>query len=420
MKILVLCLILLSSVWGARVVESYWLEGQVFSRYLEERDIPAGLLQRIDEEDKKFLLEIQSGEKFYELFDEVGRLLQAFIPIGEEMQIQVVREADSGSYSFDIVPIAFADHEHKVVIPIQSNPHSDIMQATNNIRLADKIDRFFKHTIDCRKLQKNDTLAIIYTQKERLGKPLGSPKVKIAMMETGKKKQFIYADKSGAPCTNSTKKVTYDSHGNPVTKAEIRRLKRKLIFGMPLRHIRISSRFSYKRWHPILHRYRPHLGVDFAARRGTPLLAVNDGTVIFAGRKGGYGNVVKIRHRGGYVSLYAHQSRIRAKKGQKVKKGQVVGYVGSTGRSTGPHLHFGLYRHNRAIDPLRVLKKKSSGLKSFVTKTIRIKGAKRNKAKVIKMLKHPGENYRWGKGKSFCLSEEKRDDNGKKGLTDER
>ncbi|HHD72605.1 MAG TPA: M23 family peptidase, partial [Epsilonproteobacteria bacterium] len=211
MKILVLCLILLSSVWGARIVESYWLEGQVFSRYLEERDIPLGLLQRIDEEDKKFLLEIQSGEKFYELFDEAGRLLQALIPIGEEMQIQVVREADSGIYSFDIVPIVFADHEHQAVIPIQSNPHSDIMQATNNIRLADKIDRFFKHTVDCRKLQKNDTMAIVYTQKERLGKPLGSPKVKIAMMETGAKKQFIYADKSGIPCKSSTKKVTYDS-----------------------------------------------------------------------------------------------------------------------------------------------------------------------------------------------------------------
>jgi ribosomal protein L17 len=144
--------------------------------------------------------------------------------------------------------------------------------------------------------------------------------------------------------------------------------------------------------------------VDFAARRGTPLLAVNDGRVIFAGRKGGYGKVIKIRHRGGYVSLYAHQSRIRAKRGQKVKKGQVVGYVGSTGRSTGPHLHFGLYKHNRAINPLQVLKKKSSGTRLFTTKTIKIKGAKRNKARVINMLKHLGENYRWRKGGSFCLS----------------
>ena len=164
---------------------------------------------------------------------------------------------------------------------------------------------------------------------------------------------------------------------------------------MPLRHIRITSRFTYKRWHPILHRYRPHLGVDFGARRGTPLLAVNSGKVIFSGRKGGYGNVVKIKHRSGLVSLYAHQSRIRVKRGERVKKGQIIGYVGSTGRSTGPHLHFGLYRNGRAIDPLKVLKKKSSGLRSFITKKIEIKGAKQNKKRVLKMLEHPPSNFKW-------------------------
>jgi murein DD-endopeptidase MepM/ murein hydrolase activator NlpD len=237
---------------------------------------------------------------------------------------------------------------------------------------------------------------MIYTQKERLGKPFGSPDIKVAMIETGKKKEFIYADERGLPYMGSCKTVTYDAKGNPVTAEEIRRLKRKQRFGMPLRHVRITSRFTYKRWHPILHRYRPHLGVDFGARRGTPLLAVNAGKVIFSGRKGGYGNVVKIKHRGGYVSLYAHQSRIRVKKGQQVKKGQVIGYVGSTGRSTGPHLHFGLYKNGRAVDPLKVLKKKSGGrLQRFITKKIEIKGAKQNKARVIKMLENPPENYKW-------------------------
>ncbi len=231
------------------------------------------------------------------------------------------------------------------------------------------------------------------------------------MVETGKKKWFIYADEKGVPYMDSCKTVTYDSKGNPVTAAEIKKLKRAQQFGMPLRHIRISSPFTYKRWHPILHRYRPHLGTDFAARRGTPLLAVNAGKVIFSGRKGGYGKVVKIKHRGGYVSLYAHQSRIRVKKGEKVKKGQVIGYVGSTGRSTGPHLHFGLYKNGRATDPMRVLKKKSSGgILSFITKKIEIKGAKKNKAKMLKMLEHPLENFRWEDIKeNFMLVNDARD-----------
>jgi septal ring factor EnvC (AmiA/AmiB activator) len=137
-------------------------------------------------------------------------------------------------------------------------------------------------------------------------------------------------------------------------------------------------------------------------------LAVNDGVVIFSGRKGGYGNVVKIRHKGGYVSLYAHQSKIRVKRGQRVKKGQIIGYVGSTGRSTGPHLHFGLYKKGRAIDPLKVLKKKSSGLKKFITRKIEIKGAKRNRKRVMKMLEHPPKTFRWDLFKgNYMLVKEK-------------
>ena len=396
MKSFVLFLLLLSTLFGAKSVESRWLAGQSFSGYLAERNASIGLIRDIDEDDRKYLSDIASGEKFYELFDEDGTLLQALIPIGEEMQIQLVRDNEDSEYSFDIVPIQYAEREHSALVSIQNNPHSDISAATNNHRLADKIYYFFKNHIDCRKLHKNDMLAIIYTQKERLGKPFGSPKIKIAMIETGKKREFIYADKDGTPYMDTCKTITYDSKGNPVTAAQIRKIKRSQKFGMPLRHVRITSRFTYKRWHPILHRYRPHLGVDFGARRGTPLLAVNSGKVIFAGRKGGYGNVVKIKHRGGYVSLYAHQSRIRVKRGQTVKKGQIIGYVGSTGRSTGPHLHFGLYKNGRAIDPLKVLKKKSSGKKLyFITRKIEIKGAKENKRKVIKMLDEHPKTFKW-------------------------
>jgi len=137
------------------------------------------------------------------------------------------------------------------------------------------------------------------------------------------------------------------------------------------------------------------------------LLAVNAGTVSFPGRMGGYGNVVKIRHAGGYESLYAHQSRRRVKRGQKVKKGQVIGYVGSTGRSTGPHLHFGLKKRGRWVDPMRVLGKKSiktSVLKKFtryedVTTTeyrmTDIKGVKKSKARLLKYIENNASTYVW-------------------------
>jgi murein DD-endopeptidase MepM/ murein hydrolase activator NlpD len=176
---------------------------------------------------------------------------------------------------------------------------------------------------------------------------------------------------------------------------------------MPLRHARLTSHFSHRRYHPILKRYRPHHGTDFGAKKGTPLLAVNVGKVSFAGRMGGYGKVVKIKHPGGYESLYAHQSRTRVKRGQKVKKGQIIGYVGSTGRSTGPHLHFGMKKNGRWINPMKVLRKKSiktSVMKKFTkyedVKTIKykkvvIKNAKENKEKLLNYLKQEAKIFVW-------------------------
>lgn len=404
MKVLLLLLFLVASLFGAKAVETRWLEGQSFSSYLADRNASIGLIRDIDEEDRELLSEIRSGVKFYELFSKEGTLLQALIPVGEEMQIQIVREGDSSEYTFDIIPIHYVNRDHQAVIAIQSNPHTDIKKATNNQALADKIDRFFKDNIDSHTLHKNDTLAMIYTQKERLGKPFSSPEVKIAMIESGENKRFIYADEKGIPHTDTFKTVTYDIYGNPVTKEQIKKLKSEQEFGMPVRHIRISSPFSYMRWHPIFHRYRPHLGVDFAARRGTPILSVNAGTVIYSGYEGGYGNVAKIRHQDGYVSLYAHQSHIRVTQGEEIEKGELIGYVGSTGSSTGPHLHFGLYKNGEAIDPLQVLKKKGTTLVTFITKKIEIKGAKKNRAKVMAMLKNPPKNLKWEKMESNMMS----------------
>lgn len=116
---------------------------------------------------------------------------------------------------------------------------------------------------------------------------------------------------------------------------------------------RLSSRFGMRR-HPILGYRRMHAGVDYAARHGSPIVAVNDGVVSFAGRNGGHGNFVRVDHGGGLGTGYAHMSRIAVSSGTPVKAGQVIGYVGSTGLSTGAHLHFEVYQGNRKVDPLSV------------------------------------------------------------------
>ncbi|UCF48395.1 MAG: M23 family metallopeptidase [Myxococcales bacterium] len=125
----------------------------------------------------------------------------------------------------------------------------------------------------------------------------------------------------------------------------------------PLRYDRLSSRFNPRRFHPILKRTMPHLGVDYAAATGTPVWAAADGRVKFAGRKGPNGNLVIIRHGGGFETAYAHLHRIRGgiRPGKFVKQRELIGFVGSTGRSTGPHLHFGLKKYTRFVDPLTEL-----------------------------------------------------------------
>jgi murein DD-endopeptidase MepM/ murein hydrolase activator NlpD len=116
---------------------------------------------------------------------------------------------------------------------------------------------------------------------------------------------------------------------------------------------RMSSGFGMRR-HPILGYTRMHAGIDFAARYGSPIYAVTDGVVAYAGRHGGHGNYVRIEHGGGLATGYAHMSRIAAIPGQRVRRGQVIGYVGSTGLSTGPHLHYELYRNGVTVNPLSV------------------------------------------------------------------
>jgi murein DD-endopeptidase MepM/ murein hydrolase activator NlpD len=132
----------------------------------------------------------------------------------------------------------------------------------------------------------------------------------------------------------------------------------------PLSYRRISSRFSYSRRHPILKIRRPHLGVDYVAPRGTPVSALGDGTIRFARYKGANGNLVIIKHPKGFSTYYGHLHKIRRgiRRGARVAQGDIIGYVGSTGRSTGPHLDFRMKKGNRFINPLRVNVPRSAGI----------------------------------------------------------
>ncbi len=147
---------------------------------------------------------------------------------------------------------------------------------------------------------------------------------------------------------------------------------RKTLMRTPIDGARLSSRFG-RRQHPILGYTRMHTGTDFAAPRGTPIYAAGNGTVVQVGRNGGYGKYVRIRHNGTFQTAYAHLSGYarKTRRGVRVKQGQIIGYVGSTGRSTGPHLHYEVLRNGRQINPRSVRipsgeKLKGAELKKFI------------------------------------------------------
>jgi murein DD-endopeptidase MepM/ murein hydrolase activator NlpD len=199
----------------------------------------------------------------------------------------------------------------------------------------------FGYDIDfAQDIREGDEFEVIYEQKVVNGKPVGDGNI-LAARFVNRGKPFTavrYTNKQG-----STSYYTAD--GNSMRKAFIR---------TPVDFARISSRFSMGRFHPILNKIRAHKGVDYAAPRGTPIKAAGDGRIQLAGRRGGYGNTIIIQHNKTYTTLYGHMQGFAKgiKTGSMVKQGQVIGYIGTTGLSTGPHLHYEFQVNGVHVDPL--------------------------------------------------------------------
>ena len=328
--------------FSAKVKYSVWEKGRTFTQYLKQYKISEEVLKGLDKDDALLVSDVGNSRKFYELIASNGVLLQSLIPIGEELQLHLFKTHEG--YKLEIIPVEYQKNTYVSLLSIEHSPHSDIVRKVKYRRLANEFARLLKHSVNFRGIHKGDKLAIVYDQKMRLGQPIGIPDIKVAMLESHKTKHYVFKHTDGK---------YYNEEGKVLVQKYMRK---------PLKHIRITSHFTNRRYHPVLKRWKAHLGTDFGARRGTPILAAAEGKVVFAGWLGGYGKVVKIKHKDNYLTLYAHQSRIKVKKGQHVSPGQVIGYVGSTGRSTGPHLHFGLYKNGRAINPMRLVKFSSGGL----------------------------------------------------------
>lgn len=335
---LVLLFLLPLFLYGASVENLRWTQGETYTKFLERVDLPLALYYKIDKEDQTLTEEIRAGVNYQILRDQNSTIEQVLIPITDELQLHIYQ--DGSDYSFEAIPIISETRRESFVISIENSPYYDIIKKTGSKRIAKIFVDGFKHSLNFRRdLQKGDKLVLIYDQKYRLGKPFSMPVLQAAMIEMHKKRHYVY---------RNTNERYYDERGHEVEG---------FLLARPVRGARISSGFTKRRYHPLLKKYRAHLGIDYAARRGTPIRAAGSGKIIFAGYSHSYGNLMKIAHSDGYMTLYAHQKSFKRgmRRGKHVKKGDIIGYVGTTGLSTGPHLHFGLYKNGRAINPASVV-----------------------------------------------------------------
>jgi murein DD-endopeptidase MepM/ murein hydrolase activator NlpD len=225
---------------------------------------------------------------------------------------------------------------------IESSLWESMMELETNPMLAIELSEIFAWSIDFFGIQKGDQYKVIYQESFVDSLSVGITKIMGAWFFHNE------TDFWAIPFTQHGERSFYDEKGNSLRKAFLK---------APLRYSRISSGFSNSRLHPILKIRRPHHGVDYAAPTGTPVHTVGDGVITAVGyQRNGGGNYVKIKHNSVYSTTYMHLSRFGKgiKQGVYVKQGDVIGYVGSTGLASGPHLDFRFYRNGSAVNPLKV------------------------------------------------------------------
>jgi len=225
---------------------------------------------------------------------------------------------------------------HSIACLVTGALYTDLERVGADPALAMQLAEIFAWTVDFYRIQKDDVFSVVYREKTVDGVPYGATEIVGARYISGGKvkEAYRFAQLDGV-------EQYYDDQGKSLKKAFLQ---------APLKFSRISSGFSGRRLHPVQRVMKAHLGTDYAAAYGTPILAVGDGIVEKTGRTGGNGNFVKIRHNGTYSTQYLHMRKILAKQGEAVQQGDVIGEVGSTGLATGPHVCFRFWKNGVQVD----------------------------------------------------------------------
>lgn len=243
-------------------------------------------------------------------------------------------------------------HERYADVTINTSLWVDMINAGVCPELIISLSDVYAWTVDFFGLRKGDRFRVLYQEKLCDGDVVAVDTVRYAVFSRGKEvlPAIMFDQKDGG-------NIYWNEKGESMRKAFLK---------APLKFSRISSGFSYARRHPVTKKVRPHTGVDYAAPKGTPVMTIGDGVVTSMKYEGAGGNTIRIRHNSVYSTAYLHLSGYAKglRVGQRVRQGQIIGYVGSTGRSTGPHLDFRVWKNGSAINPLKMQSPPAEPLKA--------------------------------------------------------
>ncbi|OSZ64069.1 peptidase M23 [Hydrogenophaga sp. IBVHS2] len=315
-------------------------------------DTLQSLLTRLGINDPAAITQLRNTPHIRQIVGRSGRLVHAEANERQELQRLTARWANADGKTFqrlvvESTPQGLQSRLETGTLTASARLGSGVIRsslfaATDAAGIPDSVAiqlaEMFSSDIDFRRdLRQGDRFTVVYESLEADGEPMTVGRVLSAeFINGGRAFDAVWFEAPGH------KGGYYNFAGESA---------RRFYLSSPLEFSRVSSGYGM-RFHPVTGQHKAHLGVDYAAPTGTPVRTVGDGTVEFAGVQGGYGNVIYVRHRNNQVTVYAHLSRIFVRKGQRVDQGERIGAVGSTGVSTGPHLHFEFRDNGQHRDPL--------------------------------------------------------------------
>lgn len=314
---------------------------QFFHQLLQPYNVPNALiLELVDSSNEVFdLRKIQSGKKITYITRQTDstNLLDYMVyhhSIKEKVIYQLRDSADVWTFELPVDTLRRALSNR-----IPRTLYHSILALNTTYELGIRLSEVFAWQVDFFKIDVNDHFKVVYDEYRINDEVYGIGEIFCA--------EFYHRGDTFRAYKYAQDDVhTYfDDEGKSLRKAFLK---------APLKYSRISSRYTRRRFHPVQRRWKAHLGTDYAAPTGTPIRTVGDGTVIASSYTRGNGNYVKVKHNATYTTQYLHMSRRAVRNGQRVTQGQVIGYVGSTGLATGPHLCFRFWMHSRQVDPFKV------------------------------------------------------------------